>query len=160
MTTTRGRTETTSGRRIVVGVDGSKGSELALRWGAHLARSSGASLTALIAWEHLMDWAPVVTASDPSPTAWHPGLHAGEVLHQTVHRALTAEQAAAVDYRTVEGGPAKMLIDASEDATMIVLGSRGRGGFRGLRLGSVSHAVTAHSACPVLIVHGDREPPA
>lgn len=132
---------------------------MALRWGQHLARASGASLTALIAWQHLMDWAPVVTASDPSPTAWHPRLHASEVLHQTVQRAMTPEQAKAVEYEAIEGGPAKILIDASADATMIVLGSRGQGGFRGLRLGSVSHAVTAHSACPVLIVQGDREPP-
>ena len=53
---------------------------------------------------------------------------------------------------TAQGTPAKVLIDASKDAEMLIVGSRGHGGFVGLLLGSVSSACVAHAHCPVLIV--------
>jgi nucleotide-binding universal stress UspA family protein len=58
-----------------------------------------------------------------------------------------------------EGGAAKVLLDAGEGAVMLVVGSRGHGGFAGLLLGSVSANVAEHASCPVFIVHGDQGPP-
>jgi nucleotide-binding universal stress UspA family protein len=59
-----------------------------------------------------------------------------------------------------EGGAAKVLLDVSQGATMLVVGSRGHGGVAGLLLGSVSANVAEHAPCPVLIIHGDQPPPA
>ncbi len=58
-----------------------------------------------------------------------------------------------------EGGAAKVLLEASTGADMLVVGSRGHGGFSGLLLGSVSAGVSEHASCPVLIIHGDRPLP-
>ncbi len=55
-----------------------------------------------------------------------------------------------------EGSAAKVLLDASTGATMLVVGSRGHGGFAGMLIGSVSAGVAEHASCPVLIIHGDR----
>jgi nucleotide-binding universal stress UspA family protein len=52
------------------------------------------------------------------------------------------------------GQPASVLLEASEDSTMLIVGSRGHGGFAGLLLGSVSSACAEHATCPVLVVHG------
>jgi nucleotide-binding universal stress UspA family protein len=61
--------------------------------------------------------------------------------------------------RVYEGGAAKVLLDACDGAVMLVVGSRGHGGFAGLLLGSVSANVAEHASCPVFIVHGHRPPP-
>jgi nucleotide-binding universal stress UspA family protein len=58
-----------------------------------------------------------------------------------------------------EGGAAKVLLEVSEGAAMVIVGSRGHGGFTGLLLGSVSANVAEHASCPVLIIHGDQAPP-
>jgi nucleotide-binding universal stress UspA family protein len=62
--------------------------------------------------------------------------------------------------RRIVVGAAKVLIDASQGATMLVVGSRGHGGFAGLLLGSVSANVAEHASCPVLIIHGHQPLPA
>lgn len=63
---------------------------------------------------------------------------------------LGAEPGVKVRVDAVEGVPAKMLIDASEDEDLIVVGTRGHGGFSGMLLGSVSQHLTAHAACTVV----------
>jgi nucleotide-binding universal stress UspA family protein len=64
-----------------------------------------------------------------------------------------------LELQVQEGGAAKVLLGAGEGAVMIVVGSRGHGGFAGLLLGSVSANVAEHASCPVFIVHGDQAPP-
>jgi nucleotide-binding universal stress UspA family protein len=141
--------------RIVVGVDGSPPSRQALRWGAHLAATFGASLDAVTAWEitssnHDWSWIP----SDRNPDQ-----DTREALDQIVQDVFGDQPPAGLRRLVHQGQASKVLLDASEDAIMLVVGSRGHGGFAGLMLGSVSANVTAHAACPVLVIHGDQAPP-
>lgn len=144
-------------QRIVVGVDGSSQSERALQWAAHLAACTGNEVDALIAWAPQVAWG---LAWIPGGLNWNPAEDAAKLLDIAVERALRDPAAAAVRRRVVEGGAAKALIDAGREASMLVVGSRGHGGFAGMLLGSVSAACAEHAACPVLVVHGDTPPPA
>jgi nucleotide-binding universal stress UspA family protein len=140
--------------RIVVGVDGSGHSEDALRWGAHLARIYSARLEAVTAWEYppSFGWAAV-------PEDWRPGEDMQKVLTATVGKVFGADVPPHLELHVREGGAAKVLIDASHGALMLLVGSRGHGGFTGMLLGSVSANVAEHATCPVLIIHGDQAPP-
>jgi nucleotide-binding universal stress UspA family protein len=144
-----------SGRRIVVGVDGSSHSEKALLWGAHLAATYGADLVAVGAWDYpaAVGWASV-------PEEWHPDQDMEQVLGETLRSVFGAHTPAGLRTVVREGGAAKVLLEESKDATMLVVGSRGHGGFAGLLLGSVSANVAEHATCPVLVVHGHQAPPA
>ncbi len=140
---------------VVVGVDGSAHSEYALRWGAHFATLLGAGLEALTTWEM-----PTSFGWVSYPSEWNPGQDAAKLLAETVQRVLGDDGAVGVGQTVVEGNPAHELIARSQHARLIVVGSRGFGGFAGLLLGSVSASVSEHASCPVLVVHGDRLPPA
>ena len=140
--------------RIVVGVDGSEPSKQALRWGAHLAARFGARLDAVAAWDF-----PTGYGFASVPPDWDPARDMRQALDDTV-RAVFGDQPAPELHREArEGGAAKVLLEASENATMLVVGSRGHGGFAGLLLGSVSANVAEHASCPVFISHGDQAPP-
>jgi nucleotide-binding universal stress UspA family protein len=143
------------GATVVVGVDGSAHSEHALRWGAHFAAQFGADLEALSTWE-----VPTSFGWVSYPPEWNPGQDAAKVLAETVQRVLGEDGAVGVHQTVVQGNPAHELIARSKQAELIVVGSRGLGGFTGLLLGSVSASVSEHASCPVLVVHGDRPPPA
>jgi nucleotide-binding universal stress UspA family protein len=94
------------------------------------------------------------------PQDWDPAGDMRKVLDETV-RAVFGDQPSAGFQRQVrEGGAAMVLIEASQGATMLVVGSRGHGGFAGLLLGSVSANIAEHAPCPVLVIHGDQAPPA
>jgi len=140
--------------RIVVGVDGSEPSQQALRWGAHFAAAFGARLDAVIAWEFPSSygWASV-------PPDWNPGQDMEKVLEDTVPAVFGDQPPAALHQQVREGGAARVLLEACKGATMLIVGSRGHGGFAGLLLGSVSSNVAEHASCPVLVIHGDQAPP-
>jgi nucleotide-binding universal stress UspA family protein len=142
------------GHRIVVGVDGSRHSVAALRWGAQQAAALGARLEAVTAWEYpaSFGWASV-------PSDWDPAKDMEKVLQDAVREAFGDRLPAGMDLEVQEGGAARVLIEASHGATMLVVGSRGHGGFAGLLLGSVSANVAEHASCPVLIIHGDHSAP-
>ena len=136
--------------RIVVGIDGSENSRAALRWAIDEASLRDATLEAVLVWHeqyyggtlaapvpvdfgaletsYQADLATIVSGADA------PGLQSPIV--ETVRRGSTSGE----------------LLAAAEDADLLVVGSRGHGGFLGLLLGSVSHQVAAHAPCPVVIV--------
>ena len=141
--------------RIVVGVDGSEPSKQALRWGAHLAARFGARLDAVAAWDF-----PTGYGFASVPADWDPARDMRQALDETVQAAFGDQPLPGLRREVREGGAARVLIEASQGATMLVVGSRGHGGFTGLLLGSVSSNVAEHAPCPVLIIHGDQPPPA
>jgi nucleotide-binding universal stress UspA family protein len=140
--------------RIVVGVDGSPSSEEALRWAVEQARLTGQPVHALTSWTYPLDYgAPEIDSID-----WE-GNSTG-VLENTVAKVLDRSDADRVTQQVVEGHPARVLLDAAADADLLVVGSRGHGGFAGMLLGSVSQHVVAHATCPVVVVHASVNPPA
>jgi nucleotide-binding universal stress UspA family protein len=142
--------------RIVVGVDGSGHSLQALRWGARLAAVFGARVDAVTAWEF-----PAAYGWSAVPSDWDPAGDMRRVLDDSVRAVFGDYPPAGLQRQVLEGGAAKVLLDASQGATMLVVGSRGHGGFAGLLLGSVSANVAEHASCPVLVIHGDQaDPPA
>ena len=145
----------TGAGRIVVGVDGSPSSEQALRWGASLAAMMGARLEAVTAWDF-----PAGYGFASVPQDWDPAADMRKVLDETVRAVFGDHPPAELQRQVREGGAAMVLIEASQGAIMLVVGSRGHGGFAGLLLGSVSANVAEHAQCPVLVIHGDQAPPA
>jgi nucleotide-binding universal stress UspA family protein len=136
--------------RIVVGVDGSDGSKNALRWAKRISEATGASIDVIGAWEVTSDYGwsalpPYVPVEDVD-----------KELNTAVDEVFGHERPADIRLLTRQGGAAHVLTEASRDAFMVVVGSRGHGGFAGLLLGSVSSKVAEHSSCPVLVVHGDH----
>ena len=139
-------------RRIVVGVDGSSGSKLALRWAARIAAAEDAVIDVVGAW----DFAPATTWA-ALPESYSPKLEMDKIVTETVDEVYGADRPVGITVRTVKGNPAAALLAASADALMVVVGSRGHGGFMGLLLGSVSAKVAEHASCPVLVVHNRVE---
>ena len=142
---------------IVVGVDGSDESKQALRWADYLAGLTGSSVTAVAAWTPLPSfaWAAFGTAAVRADL---PKEAAQEGLTEAVREVFGPERSASIQTIVRKGNPAQVLIDASANARMLVLGTRGLGGFTGLLLGSVSSACAEHAKCPVFIVHGTNPP--
>lgn len=141
-------TKPTKMTRVVVGIDGSEQSELALRWAVRLAEGLGATVDAVIAWHY-----PSSYAWGAVPNDWNPEQDAREVLAKTLDSVLGSSGSVVVRRFVQEGPPARVLMEASEGAQMLIVGSRGHGGVAGLLLGSVSSACAEHAHCPVLVVH-------
>jgi nucleotide-binding universal stress UspA family protein len=142
-------------RRIVVGVDGSTPSKTALIWALRQAELTGASVEAVIAW-HL----PVVAGGIPfAPAGTMSGADFEDVTRIVLTAAITevVDPASAVKISStvLAGNPAQVLLEAAKGADLLVVGSRGHGGFAGALLGSVSQHCAHHAPCPVVIV---REP--
>lgn len=138
-------------RRIVVGVDGSAAAEVALEHAIREAEIFGAELTAV---------AGVPIGMGTSYLAWLPAavdhetvLHdVGEGLDVVVDRALRDHPDLTVRRHVLDGTGAQLLTEFSTAVDLVVVGSRGRGGFAGLLLGSTSQAVLHHASCPVMVV--------
>lgn len=137
--------------RIVVGVDGSRDSLEALRWALRIARAEHAGIDVVGAWE------------SPSTDAWS-GVPPVARLENEVEKSVTdavdevfgPDRPAYLHVVIREGHPVRVLLNASAEALMLIVGSRGHGGFAGLLLGSVSARVAELAPCPVLVVHSDR----
>jgi nucleotide-binding universal stress UspA family protein len=139
--------------RVVVGVDGSDQSKRALRWAGRIAETFQATIQVVGAWHHPTSYGWSVVAPE-----WDPEEDMAKCLAQAVEDVFGANLPAGLEVVTHNGSAAKTLIDHSEGAVMLVVGSRGHGGFAGLLLGSVSASVAEHAKCPVLVVHGDNAP--
>ncbi|WP_396641610.1 universal stress protein [Microbacterium sp.] len=144
----------TEPKPIVVGVDGSASSIAALRKAAELARMMDVPLEAVTAWQF------PITYDASFPTGdWSPEGDAEDILADALERAFPEGRPERLRTSIRPGPVAASLIDMSDHASMLVLGSRGRGGFVGLLLGSVSATCAQHARCPVLIMHEPKKAP-
>jgi nucleotide-binding universal stress UspA family protein len=140
-------------RRVVVGVDGSAPSRLALQWAQFMAHVLDATIDAVTVWE-ISAFTATEWAED-----WDPEKEATTSLRTTIAEVLGSPPAVPVREIVRHGNAAGELVLASQGAQLLVVGSRGHGGFAGLLIGSVSSAAAEHAHCPVLIIHGDTPPP-
>jgi nucleotide-binding universal stress UspA family protein len=139
-----------AGERIVVGIDGSEPSAAALRWAADEARRQGVGLHVVTCWNYpALPWAPY----QPPLSGEDFERGAFEVAEAEVEEVLgTDREGLDVAIEVLDGAPSLRLLDFDRSAAMLVVGSRGRGGFTGLLLGSVSQHLAEHARCPVVIV--------
>jgi len=148
-------------QKIVVGIDGSDGAKAALLWACEEARRQpGTKIIAVSSW----------MSSMPQMSPWTAGYDVPLDLSEATAAELKASIAAVmsdrfpdieVEERVVCGSASAALIDQGVTADLLVVGSRGLGGFKGLLLGSVSHQVVTHAPCPTVIVpHRDGQPAA
>jgi nucleotide-binding universal stress UspA family protein len=147
---------------VIVGVDGSAGARAALLWAATEARLRETRLRVLHAWRF--------TYPEVAGYGWGASVevlpHGGARDLRQAAEALLEDAAAYVasqrldveiECEAVEGAAAEVLVGAAGEADVLVVGSRGHGGFVGLLLGSVSQQCAHHARCPVVIVHAPRE---
>ncbi|MFE7765330.1 universal stress protein [Streptomyces sp. NPDC057438] len=135
-------------RRIVVGVDGSPASYEALRWAVQQAQLTGARLEA---WG-VYDVPGAAGWSGHVVDATYDAVQARQALSDEIRAVLARADDVPLEEHVSPGNPARVLTEASEGADLLVVGSRGRGGFASLLLGSVSQQCAMHAACPVVIV--------
>lgn len=139
-------------KTIVVGVDGSDSSRKALTWAAAEAAGHGADLIVVNVWEHTL-LPPAGSVSVSEHYVPDPSQRTAEDLLRVIKEELGEEPPILVQPHVKQGRPAKVLIEESAAADLLVVGKRGHGGFAGLVLGSVSQHVAAYAKCPVTVVH-------
>jgi nucleotide-binding universal stress UspA family protein len=133
--------------RIVVGVDGSEAAHAALEWAVDEARRRNAIVEVIHSWHQPfvtgyaylgeMDLGPFVTEAE-----------------DTLDKAIAAVDTTGVtvERKVMAGGASQVLVEQAKGASLLVVGSRGRGGFSGLMLGSVSQQAAHHAPCPLVII--------
>jgi nucleotide-binding universal stress UspA family protein len=142
---------------IVVGVDGSTGSHEALGWAAREAAIRHAPLTVVTVHPVMASaWTGNPVILPPDEPALEQARAAAEEAASKTTSQLGDAQPASVKVAAVSGFIAEELITASGEADVLVVGSRGAGGFASLRLGSVAAQLVHHAACPVVIVPSGR----
>ena len=139
--------------RIVAGVDGSPSSLAALRWAVRQAEFTGATVDAVIAWHYPVLAVPM----GPAPVAMLDTADFEKGADETISDAISAAVGTSrvrVSAQVKEGNAAQVLLDAAAGADLLVVGSRGHGGFAEALLGSVSQHCVHHAPCAVVIVRG------
>jgi nucleotide-binding universal stress UspA family protein len=144
--------------KIVVGIDGSDPAWAALRWALDEGRLRGVPVVALHAWEPpvvplvpVADLAPAVPPIDVAGLTGEFAAAAETLVRRVVEEVAGSEPGVEVRPVAVEDAAPSALVAAAEPDDLLVVGSRGRGGFRGLLLGSVSQQVVGHARCPVVV---------
>jgi nucleotide-binding universal stress UspA family protein len=143
-------------KKVVVGVDGSEGSRLALRWALDEARRRALPLNVVMAWQDPVLSTVPLYGVEPQTTdlqaEWEEhllGILEAEELTEVTDVEITT--------RVVESPPAPALLAAAGPDDILVVGTRGRGAFSGMLLGSVSQHCVTHAPCPVVVVPGQHE---
>lgn len=136
---------TTSRPEIVVGIDGSPCSQLALRWAEDYATTTGGSLILVTAWHWPMSYGMPLTYD-----GFDPEEDARKVVEAA--RADLSLPTDRVKTLLAQGQPGDVLVDAGKNAALIVVGTRGHGGFASALLGSTSSYCVHHASCPVVVV--------
>ncbi|WP_405433915.1 universal stress protein [Micromonospora sp. NBC_00617] len=143
-------------RPVVVGVDGSPSSLVAAEHAACVAKLRSRPLRLVHGYLHPLGYGVPLNPYDlgvPAPSA-----QAQEMLERTAADLTDRWPGLTVEVRQVAGGPGATMVEESRRADLVVVGSRGLGGFAGLLLGSVGAQVAAHAHCPVLVVRPDEQP--
>ena len=147
-------TQRTTARRFVVGVDGSDESRAALRWAADQAVAQGARLEVVCVWD--LPFSGLATSYSPEPAGLpdprEAARRAENALDQTLREVLGGETPLDIERVVEAGDPAAVLVHRSEGAYMLVVGSRGHGGFDRLLIGSVSEKCVRHATCSVIVI--------
>jgi nucleotide-binding universal stress UspA family protein len=146
--------------QIVVGVDGSAPSMTALAWALQEGRIRSSRVKVVMAWQQPQAYgAPNVWGLGMDPSFNADGFLSSAAQAQVARLAQQAGPSKGVQtmWEAIEGHPAEVLVEASEGADLLVVGSRGHGGFIGMLLGSVSQHVLAHARCPVVVIR-DPQP--
>jgi nucleotide-binding universal stress UspA family protein len=138
-------------RRIVVGVDGSGPSRATLRWAMEQARLTRASVDAVMAWQYSNLFTPAAGRDADIEGG------SREALGKVIDQEGGAGPGVPVNPVVAEGHAAEVLLGAARDADLLVVGSRGHGGFAGALLGSVGQHCVQHATCPVVVI---RDSPA
>jgi nucleotide-binding universal stress UspA family protein len=151
---------------VVVGIDGSPGSAAALRWAAAEANLREIGLRVVHAWTFSYPPGAGYGVLSPSVDYVSGGRmsdmrRAAEgLLERAIAQLPPDTDSVAIDRQVVEGSAAEVLVGAATENDLLVVGSRGRGGFASLLLGSVSQQCAHHAPCPIVIVHAAKRPPA
>jgi nucleotide-binding universal stress UspA family protein len=150
---------------VVVGVDGSPGAMEALRWAVAEARLRNSRLRIVHAWAFGFTGGP--GSGYGYPTGTRGGLFTGagseqlrraseELLDRMMTEIGAEAEGIEIEREVIEGGAAEVLVDSVSEGDLLVVGSRGHGGFAGLLLGSISHQCVHHAPCPVVVVHAPK----
>ncbi len=138
--------EQTQQRPVVVGIDGSECSTAALEWAATYAQATGTAVRAVAVWR-----GPSTYEFDVGGGAWDREGACRKSAENQVASVAARHPDLEIDLDVVHGGAAEILVEASEDAALLVVGNRGRGGFAALILGSTSSYCVHAAHCPVVV---------
>lgn len=143
---------------IVVGHDGSDFADQALRWALELAQRAHMPVTIVRAWTMRTAPKPKTQEFGYVPPASDFAAAVRERLDEQTRDLLAQYPEVEVSFTVERGQPATVVVEASRGASLLVVGPRGLGGFKGLLLGSVSEHAVGTAPCPVVVVRGDDDP--
>jgi nucleotide-binding universal stress UspA family protein len=142
--------------RFVVGVDGSGGSRAALAWALAAARPGRTPVVVVHAWQISTSPVPITFANLPAGATYQQ--EAAAWLADELGLSVAPEDGAAVERQLPYGRPTAALLEEADEDDVLVLGSRGRGGFRSLLVGSVATQCSAHARGTVVVVRDEPTP--
>jgi nucleotide-binding universal stress UspA family protein len=147
---------------VIVGVDGSAGARAALRWAMTEARLRKTRLRVIHAWTFSYPggagYGYLGETLDAFPGGGLSSLHRAseDLIDHAIAEFAAEAEGLEIEREIVEGAPAEVLVGAATEHDLLVVGSRGHGGFAGLLLGSVSQQCAHHAPCPIVIVQAPR----